>query len=115
MCAQNSGKIFFAASELGQVLCVAVICKELDAVSFKKRCLRGKLAGFLKLIRDLPGCDFAGLNVRLIKSVDADDGSGNRRSDLPAEEFLTNIVDISHINGDYGLTCFLQRIKSGLL
>src|SRR6476646_4306525 len=115
MCAQNSGKIFFAACEFVQVLGIASVSDELDTIRFKKRCLSGKLAGFLVLIRNLPGCDFAGLNVRLIKSVDAEDGSGNRRSDFPAEEFLANIVDISHINGDYGLTRFLQRIESGLL
>ena len=38
--------------------------------------------------------DFAGFDVGLIESVDADDGAGDGGSNFPAEKFLADGVDI---------------------
>ena len=40
--------------------------------------------------------NLAGLHVRLIERIDADDRPGNCGRDLPAKEFLSEIVNVAN-------------------
>ena len=51
-------------------------------------------------VRSNAGCqragrDLARLDIGLIERVDADDGAGDRDGHFPAEELLTDVVDVS--------------------
>jgi len=45
------------------------------------------------LLSQLARLDLAGLHIRLIKRIDADDRSGHRRGNFPAEKFLAEVMN----------------------
>ena len=51
----------------------------------------------------------AGFDVGLIERIDADDRAGNGRGDLPAEEFLADLVAIGDVDAHDGMTGPFER------
>src|SRR6266550_4598668 len=80
--------------------CILSIGKKLNSFRFKKRRFRRQRAGALVFLRELSRDDFARFDVWLIERIDADNGSRDCRGDLPAEKFLTQIVNIRDRNGN---------------
>src|SRR5579863_6343034 len=74
------------------------IGKKLDATlfarPFKDRLFGRKGAGLLVLLGQTASSNLAGFDIGLIEGVDAEDGSGHRSCNLPAEKFLTEVVNI---------------------
>ena len=64
-------------------------------VAFEQRYLSRKRAGFLVFFGQLSGRDLAGLHVRLIERIDADDRTRDGCGHFPAEKFLTQIVNVT--------------------
>ena len=50
----------------------------------------------------------AGLDVRLIEGIDAEDRTGNGHGELPAEEFLTDVIAIGDSDAHDRVTCFFN-------
>ena len=62
--------------------------------SSKNGCLRRQLAGLLVGGGELARLVLAGLDIGLIERIDAEDRAGDRGGDLPAEEFLADVIAI---------------------
>src|SRR5436190_2974608 len=111
MCFQVTGKRVGLA-ERARILCVG---EELDPILFEDRLFGGKRSRFLILIGQFAGFNLAGFDVRLVKSVDADDRAGNSSSNFPAEEFLAEIVGILNSDTHSWLPGLLERSHLGIL
>jgi hypothetical protein len=59
--------------------------------------------------------DFARLDIGLVERVDADDGAGDRDGHFPAEELLTDVVDVGDVNPHYRVRGVFQGIHGGVL
>src|SRR5580658_8354007 len=94
------------ASRLGQSGSIFFVGKELDTCFFKDRIFGGKRTFRLVLGGELLSDDLARFDVGLVESIDADDRSGDCSSDLPAEEFLSEVVGVSDGDADDGLSGF---------
>ena len=57
----------------------------------------------------LLGLDLAGFDVRLIEGIDPNHRASHCRGDLPAEEFLAEIVSISQRDAHHRMSSFFQR------
>src|SRR5213592_1446079 len=91
---EMSAKVIFQRVLVSQRTGILRIGEQLDSVLFENRFLRRKRAGLFIFAGQLFSFDFAGLNVRLIEGIDADDRPRNGRGDLPSEELLTYIVSV---------------------
>ena len=63
---------------------------------------------FLVLLGQRARFFLAGLDIRLVERVDADDRASHRHRDLPAEEFLTDMRDIRHADPRDWMACLFQ-------
>src|SRR6185312_9855620 len=97
---QKAGERTITAGKLIQVGRIALVSKELYAAIIEERRFFRQLAGFLILFSQLTGDDLAGFNVRLIEGVDFQNRSRYCRGNLPAEEFLPQIVSIRQFDFD---------------
>src|SRR5215472_17160685 len=110
MSAQNSCERKIVARELLQVRSIAIVGEELHAALFMDWSFIRKAAGFLVGFCKLPGDDLAGLNVGLIESVDAENGSCDCSRNLPAEDFLAHVINVGQFNFDDRLATLAQRV-----
>src|SRR5215471_7014626 len=85
---------------------VGRVSEQLDSAFFQQRRLGRQLAALLVLFRKPARGYLAGLNVRLVEGVDADDGAGHGGGKLPAKEFLSQVVDVGDVNAKDGLPSF---------
>src|SRR5438067_9298970 len=83
MRAQILSKRIFAAQRAR----ILRIGEQLDSVLLEDRLLCRKRAGFFEFPGEFASLKFAGLDIRLVECVNADDRAGNRSRDLPAEKF----------------------------
>src|SRR5207244_12217951 len=84
------------------------ISEELDAAVFEPRLFAWERTGVFVFFSQLPSDDLAGLHIWLIERIDPDDGSRDRRRDLPTEEFLTQVINIIDGNSNHGLSSLFQ-------
>ena len=77
--------------------------------------LRGKRTLLFVLGRQVLGCDFCRFHIRLIERVDADDRTCHCRRNLPAEEFLAEIINIRDGNAHDGLARLFEDGHSFVL
>ena len=61
------------------------------------------------------GLDLAGFDVGLVECVDAEDRSGYRGGNFPAEEFLAEVIRVGHSDVDNGMPCFFECGDFGVL
>src|SRR5437868_4198193 len=106
---EMNAKVIFQRVLVSQRAGILRIGEQLNSVLFENRFFRGKRAGLFVFAGQLFSFDFAGLNVRLIKSIDADDRPGHGSSNFPAEELLTDIVSVRHCNANDGLPSVFER------
>ena len=102
-------RLFFACSNR-ELACVLLVREELDALVVEDGGLGRQRSGLFVLLGELARLDLAGLDVGLIEAVDSDHRSCNRGCDLPAEELLTDVVLVQHLDADDGEPSFLQRV-----
>src|SRR5262249_23929915 len=115
MGAEQAGQREIGPGNPFEVRRVAIIGEKLDATVLKNRSFGRKLSGLFVIGRQLSCYNLGGFNVRLVERVDRDNRSRDGRCDLPAEEFLADIVDVRHIDSDYRLSSFAQGIDLGVL
>ena len=70
------------------------ISEQFDPGLLKERFFRGQRTRLFVLACQFSRFDFAGFNVGLIESIDPDYAPGHCSGDLPAEEFLAEIVGV---------------------
>src|SRR5260370_10526099 len=107
---QEAGQRKVGSSKLFEILCVALVSEQLDAILLKEWRLRWKLARLFVFGCELPCRHFGGFNVRLIERADADDRSGDGGGDFPAVKFLAHVVTIAHSNSDHPLPGLTQSV-----
>ena len=71
----------------------------------------GKRSVLFVRVGQLPRCDLAGFHVRLIEGVDAENGTGDGRRELPAEELLAEVVGIVERNAHDRMPGSLQLVQ----
>src|SRR5438034_10443807 len=110
MSSQISPQALVLCRDFPKFLRVFCIGEELDAVLFKHRDFRWQSPGLFILLRQLPGFEFAGFNVRLVERIDANNRAGYGDRNFPTAEFLAQIVDVRDRNSNYWLYGLLNRV-----
>ena len=104
-----------ALQHLRQVGRILFVCEQRDSVAGEDRCLGRQGSGLFVRVGQLPRCDLAGFHVRLIEGIDAEDGTGHGRRELPAEELLAEVVGIVERNPHDRMPGSLQRLNRCVL
>ena len=94
---------------------VLLVGEQSNPVFFQDRRLGGQGAGRFVGRRQFARCDFAGLDVRLIEGVDAQQRAGDRGGDFPAEEFLAKVIAVGNRNPNDWLPGLLQEVNRRVL
>src|SRR5579864_134089 len=105
MCAYISGEGIGLTESTG----VFGIRKKLYSVLFENRLLGRQRPGFLVFAGQLASFNLAGFYVGLIEWINSDDRSRDRSRNLPAEEFLAEIISVGHGNANYRVSGFFKR------
>src|ERR1700674_3825180 len=97
---------------LGRRQCLAVLAigEERNTGLFEQRRFRRQLPGPLVRGGELARLVLAGLDIRLIEWIDAEDRTGNGRGKLPTEEFLANVVAIGDGDAHDRVTRTFERV-----
>ena len=93
---------------------VFVVGKELEALVFEERGLGGQSAGGFVFAGEFTGFDFAGFDIGLVKSVDANDGACGGGGDFPAEKFLAEVEFCADDDADDGMAGFFESGDGGV-
>src|SRR6266550_3476194 len=97
-----------ASDYLGEVGSILLVGKKFYAFVFEDWLFIGKGTGFLIRRCQVPSGNLAGFNVRLVKCVNAEDGTCNCGCDLPSVKLLTEVVVIAHCDTDNRMAGFFE-------
>ena len=95
--------------------CILFVGEKLDALLFEERRFRRKTSGRFVLTRQFFGFDLARFDVRLVEGVDPDDGARDGRGDLPAKEFLAEIIGVGQSDAHDWVPGLFETGNRGIL
>src|SRR6266436_1029565 len=108
MRSQNVGK-FRATFQCSRILFIG---EKLDAFFLEERRFRRETSSHFILARQFLCFDLAGLDVRLVEGVDADNGARDGSGDFPAEKFLAKIVSVRQSDANDGVPRLFEGTPS---
>src|SRR5215471_5092432 len=83
---------------------IPFVGKKFNPGRFEERHFGRKMTSSFVLAREFTSFDFAGFDVGLIEGVDANDRTGDGRSDFPAKKFLSDGVRVRKSDSNDGMT-----------
>ena len=102
-------EIFHQRLGLPESLAVLLVGKERKAGLLQERRFRRQLPGPLVCGGEFARLVLAGLDIRLIERIDAEDRARDGRGELPAEEFLADVIAIGDGDAHDRVTCAFER------
>src|SRR5262249_24781881 len=94
---------------------VLLVSEKFHSSGLEEREFGWQRAGRFMFSGEFGGLDFAGFDIRLIEGIDADDRTGNRSCNFPAEKFLADGVRVRHRDANDGMAGLFEGGYSSIL